>query len=210
MARPTIVWFRDDLRLADNPALRAAIDRGEPIIALYVLDEESPGIRPLGGAARWWLHHSLASLDERLRERGVDLPLGAAVAPVPEDGAGRGIRHQLPYDALGRAAAPDEGRAARSAGLSARRRSSRNHTIVGRAMDPSFRDRSFRCRALTAHPMSVAPAPSRGRGFPSSQGTRSPVSTGIPGFAKQWLSGACGKAHPACSRLRDPASSCVH
>ena len=75
MARPTIVWFRDDLRLADNPALRAAIDRGEPIIALYALDEESPGIRPLGGAARWWLHHSLASLDERLRERGATLVL---------------------------------------------------------------------------------------------------------------------------------------
>ena len=75
MAGPSIVWFRDDLRLADNPALRAAIDRGEPIIALYVLDEESPGIRALGGASRWWLHHSLASLDERLRERGATLVL---------------------------------------------------------------------------------------------------------------------------------------
>ncbi|MEA1261808.1 deoxyribodipyrimidine photo-lyase [Microbacterium sp. STF-2] len=70
MTSPSIVWFRDDLRLADNPALRAAIERGEAVIALYVLDEESPGIRALGGAARWWLHHSLASLDERLRERG--------------------------------------------------------------------------------------------------------------------------------------------
>lgn len=70
MTSPSIVWFRDDLRLADNPALRAAIDRGEPVIAVYVLDEESPGIRPLGGAARWWLHHSLASLGERIRERG--------------------------------------------------------------------------------------------------------------------------------------------
>ncbi|WP_341996444.1 DNA photolyase family protein [Microbacterium sp. LWH7-1.2] len=75
MASPSIVWFRDDLRLADNPALRAAIDRGEPIIALYVLDEQSPGIRPLGGAARWWLHHSLASLGDRLRERGAALVL---------------------------------------------------------------------------------------------------------------------------------------
>ncbi|GAA5206071.1 cryptochrome/photolyase family protein [Microbacterium kyungheense] len=75
MARPSIVWFRDDLRLADNPALRAAIDRGEPIIALYVLDEESPGIRALGGASRWWLHHSLVSLGERLRERGATLVL---------------------------------------------------------------------------------------------------------------------------------------
>ncbi|MGM1016367.1 MAG: cryptochrome/photolyase family protein [Actinomycetota bacterium] len=75
MASPTIVWFRDDLRLADNPALRAAIDRGEPVIALYILDEESPGVRPLGGAARWWLHHSLDSLAERLAERGSPLVL---------------------------------------------------------------------------------------------------------------------------------------
>ncbi|WP_426322067.1 cryptochrome/photolyase family protein [Microbacterium sp. E-13] len=75
MPGPTIVWFRDDLRLADNPALRAAVDRGEPIIALYVFDEESPGVRPLGGAARWWLHHSLTSLGERLRERGASLVL---------------------------------------------------------------------------------------------------------------------------------------
>ncbi|WP_309103157.1 deoxyribodipyrimidine photo-lyase [Microbacterium sp.] len=75
MDSPSIVWFRDDLRLADNPALQAAIDRGEPVVALYVLDEESAGIRPLGGAARWWLHHSLASLRERLRERGATLVL---------------------------------------------------------------------------------------------------------------------------------------
>jgi deoxyribodipyrimidine photo-lyase len=75
MASPWLVWFRDDLRLADNPALRAAIDRGEPVIALWVFDEESSGIRPLGGAARWWLHHSLASLAERLQERGAALVL---------------------------------------------------------------------------------------------------------------------------------------
>ncbi|QIG39341.1 deoxyribodipyrimidine photo-lyase [Microbacterium sp. 4R-513] len=75
MPSPSIVWFRDDLRLADNPALRAAVDRGEPVIGLYVLDEESPGIRPLGGAARWWLHGSLASLRDRLAERGGTLVL---------------------------------------------------------------------------------------------------------------------------------------
>jgi deoxyribodipyrimidine photo-lyase len=70
MASPSLVWLRDDLRLADNPALRAAIDRDEPLVMLYVLDEESPGIRPLGGAARWWLHHSLASLSERVQDLG--------------------------------------------------------------------------------------------------------------------------------------------
>jgi deoxyribodipyrimidine photo-lyase len=75
MPGPSIVWFRDDLRLADNPALRAALDRDEPVIGLYVLDEESPGIRPLGGAAKWWLHLSLASLGGRLAERGGRLVL---------------------------------------------------------------------------------------------------------------------------------------
>ncbi|KQZ85303.1 deoxyribodipyrimidine photolyase [Microbacterium sp. Root166] len=92
MTSPSIVWFRDDLRLADNPALRAALDRGEPVIGLYVLDEESPSIRPLGGAARWWLHHSLTSLRERLRERGGDLvlrrgPASRVVAQTVTDAA---------------------------------------------------------------------------------------------------------------------------
>ena len=92
MGSPSIVWFRDDLRLADNPALRAAIERAEPVIGLYVLDERSPGIRPLGGAAKWWLHHSLASLGERLRERGGALVLrrGAAAEVVRETVADTG------------------------------------------------------------------------------------------------------------------------
>ncbi len=90
MSQPSIVWFRDDLRLADNPALRAAIDRGEPVIGLYVLDEESPGIRPLGGAAKWWLHGSLVSLGERLAERGSTLvmrrgPAASVVADVVKE-----------------------------------------------------------------------------------------------------------------------------
>lgn len=85
MPSPSVVWLRDDLRLADNPALRAAIDRDGPVVLLYVLDEESDGIRPLGGAARWWLHHSLASLGERVTERGATLVLrrGPAADVVP-------------------------------------------------------------------------------------------------------------------------------
>jgi deoxyribodipyrimidine photo-lyase len=70
-----LVWLRDDLRLADNPALRAGIDHGEHLTVVYVLDDESPGIRPLGAASRWWLHHSLAALDASLRERGSTLVL---------------------------------------------------------------------------------------------------------------------------------------
>lgn len=90
----SVVWFRDDLRLDDNPALLAAIQRGGPVVAVYVLDEESAGIRPFGGAARWWLHHSLASLAAGLRDVGAELVLrrGAAENVLPslvgETGAG--------------------------------------------------------------------------------------------------------------------------
>jgi len=73
MSSPSIVWFRDDLRLADHPALIAAIARKEPVIPIFILDEESDGIRPLGGAVRWWLHHSLTSLSEQLAAKGVPL-----------------------------------------------------------------------------------------------------------------------------------------
>jgi len=90
VTRPTtIVWLRDDLRIADNPALlagaeRARADRGE-LVVLYLLDEASPGIRPLGGAARWWLHHSLSALDDELRARGGALTLlrGRAETVLP-------------------------------------------------------------------------------------------------------------------------------
>jgi deoxyribodipyrimidine photo-lyase len=67
---PALVWFRQDLRLRDNPALEAAFERGGPIIPVYILDEAGEGQWAPGGASRWWLHHSLISLDESLRERG--------------------------------------------------------------------------------------------------------------------------------------------
>lgn len=72
---PSVVWFRDDLRLDDNPALTAAVERGGPVVAVFVLDEESDGIRPHGGAARWWLHQSLTSLTADLAAAGVRLIL---------------------------------------------------------------------------------------------------------------------------------------
>ena len=72
---PTLVWFRQDLRLQDNPAWHAALVRGAPIIPVYVLDEESEGGWKIGSAARWWLHHSLAALHDSLRECGSRLVL---------------------------------------------------------------------------------------------------------------------------------------
>ena len=69
-----IVWFRQDLRLADQPALRAAAAAG-PVLPVFILDEASHGVRPLGGASRWWLHHSLASLGAGLSRLGAPLLL---------------------------------------------------------------------------------------------------------------------------------------
>ncbi|AMB59594.1 cryptochrome/photolyase family protein [Microterricola viridarii] len=83
--RTALVWFRDDLRVGDNPALTAAIARGTPVVAVYLLDEESPDVRPLGGASRWWLHQSLQSLRASLDALGIPLVLrrGAAGAVIP-------------------------------------------------------------------------------------------------------------------------------
>jgi deoxyribodipyrimidine photo-lyase len=67
---PAIVWFRQDLRLQDNPALAAAVRRGAPVIPVYVWDPEGEGRWPMGAASRWWLHHALVALDASLREKG--------------------------------------------------------------------------------------------------------------------------------------------
>jgi deoxyribodipyrimidine photo-lyase len=82
----SIVWLRDDLRLDDNPALSGAARLGLPVTVVYVLDEESDGVRPLGGASRWWLHHSLTALAAGLEARGSRLVLrrGPAVDTIRE------------------------------------------------------------------------------------------------------------------------------
>ena len=75
MAEPAaLVLFRTDLRVADNGALAAAADSGKPVVAAFVLDERD-GIRPRGGASRWWLHHSLAALRRQLDRLGTRLVL---------------------------------------------------------------------------------------------------------------------------------------
>jgi len=72
---PTLLWLRQDLRLADNPALHRAAAGGGPLACLYVLDDEGPGEHAIGGAQRWWLHRSLAALGQALAERGNALVL---------------------------------------------------------------------------------------------------------------------------------------
>jgi deoxyribodipyrimidine photo-lyase len=69
-AASTLLWFRRDLRLADNPALLAAVRRGAPVLPLFIWSPAEEGVWPPGAASRWWLHHSLMQLDASLRQRG--------------------------------------------------------------------------------------------------------------------------------------------
>ncbi|MDN2565996.1 DNA photolyase family protein [Aquibium sp. A9E412] len=112
--KPALVLFRHDLRLADNRALTAAAASGRPVVAAFVLDEESPGIRPLGGARRWWLHHSLKALADGLKRLGTPLvlrrgPMAETAAALVEDcGAGLVLwnrRYEPPAIAADRAMA---------------------------------------------------------------------------------------------------------
>lgn len=67
MPSPVIVWFRQDLRLADNPALHAAAQIGAPLIPVYIMDDDAAGDWRPGSASRWWLRKSLRSLDASLQ-----------------------------------------------------------------------------------------------------------------------------------------------
>jgi deoxyribodipyrimidine photo-lyase len=101
-----LVWLRDDLRLADNPALHAAAASRRPVAALYCLDFLSPGVRPLGGAARWWLAGSLERLAADLGRHGVPLilrrgPAAAVVADVAAALEATEIHWNRRYDAAG-------------------------------------------------------------------------------------------------------------
>lgn len=104
MSTPTIMWFRRDLRLSDQAALAAAVAAG-PVIPVYILDDESPRHRKMGGASRWWLHHSLSSLDQALRNKGSRLILrrgrsdDGIRALAEETGASKvhALRHYEPW-----------------------------------------------------------------------------------------------------------------
>ncbi|MFN7709785.1 MAG: cryptochrome/photolyase family protein [Holosporales bacterium] len=65
----TLLWFEEDLRIHHHPALLAAIERQQPIVALYILPPS------VGGAQKWWLHHSLSSLSKSLQQMGISLIL---------------------------------------------------------------------------------------------------------------------------------------
>ena len=91
----TIVWFRRDLRLGDNPALAAALAHGGPVVCAYVHAPEEEGAWQPGAASHWWLHHALRALDGDLRRRGASLVVrrgptaSALLALATESGATR-------------------------------------------------------------------------------------------------------------------------
>ncbi|MDY0882883.1 cryptochrome/photolyase family protein [Dongia soli] len=83
---PSLLWFRRDLRLTNNPALQAALRDGKPIMPVFILDEESDGHRRLGRASRWWLGQSLTELDTAIAQLGGRLILrtGPTLATLRE------------------------------------------------------------------------------------------------------------------------------
>lgn len=80
---PILVWFRNDLRLDDHPALLAAAESGRPVIPVFLWTPDADGRWARGGASRWWLHHALASLAEQLEAAGSRLILRAGAHPGP-------------------------------------------------------------------------------------------------------------------------------
>lgn len=71
--RSTLVWFRRDLRLADNPAWQAALARGGLPIPVFIWAPEEEAPWAPGAASRWWLHHSLSALQASLAAAGCPL-----------------------------------------------------------------------------------------------------------------------------------------
>lgn len=71
---PVILWFRQDLRLSDHLALNQALQAGS-VIPVYIFDPQAGAPWALGAASRWWLHHSLAALNQALQARGSRLIL---------------------------------------------------------------------------------------------------------------------------------------
>ncbi|GGY16404.1 deoxyribodipyrimidine photo-lyase [Rhodanobacter panaciterrae] len=70
-----LVLFRRDLRLTDNPALNAACAAHAQVLPVFIHAPDEDGEWTAGAASRWWLHHSLAALDNRLRVQHAGLHL---------------------------------------------------------------------------------------------------------------------------------------
>ena len=120
--RATLLWLRTDLRLADHPALAAAIARGGPVIPVFVWapDEDAPW-EP-GAASRWWLHQSLAALGESLAARGSRLilrqgPSADVLLGLARETGADAVMWTRRYEPAGRRRDAAVGTALRAAGL---------------------------------------------------------------------------------------------
>ena len=71
MSQHIIVWFRQDLRLNDNPALESALNSKAAVIPVYINDKNCG--RQAGAMGLWWRDASLAKLDQALKARGSKL-----------------------------------------------------------------------------------------------------------------------------------------
>ena len=69
----SVIWFRNDLRLEDHPALAAAVSRGGPVLPVFIWAPEDEGASAPGAASRWWLHQSLTALAGQLEALGARL-----------------------------------------------------------------------------------------------------------------------------------------
>jgi deoxyribodipyrimidine photo-lyase len=80
----SIVWFRQDLRLDDNPALKAAAASGDAVIPVFIWAPREENPWAPGAASRWWLQQSLQTLSNALREKGSRLVIrrGPALAAL--------------------------------------------------------------------------------------------------------------------------------
>ena len=93
---PVLVWFREDLRLADHPALAAAASAGHPIIPVFIWAPEEEGNWRPGAASNWWLDASLRALSRELEELGSRLiirrgPASAALFQLAEQTKASGV-----------------------------------------------------------------------------------------------------------------------
>jgi len=104
MAGPILWRVRRDLRLADNPALAAAVAGGGAVVPVFVLD---PAAEALGAAAKWRLGQGLAAFDAGLRARGSRLILrrgeaGAVLAALAAETGAQGVVWNRLYDPASR------------------------------------------------------------------------------------------------------------
>lgn len=210
-----LVWFRRDLRLADNPALYDAVRQAQRIVPVYIDGFEAPGTEP-GGAGRWWQHHALAALSADLQALGAPLlirrgePLAVLRELAQQVGATVAVWNRLYEPAQDRA----DRRLAEALIGDGLRVDTFNASLVVEPWDVKTQtggpyrvytpfSRTVRARGLPRAPL---PAPTRLDGVPGLQGLSvedlglRPTIAWDAGFAPVWTPGERG-AHQRLERF---------